>query len=124
AEAELQVALMMAQQGTLEPSGETREAALYALNAAVKSVAITSKQAAATAKESPEELGEALKSVANATANLVQSAKVLVGTVEDPLLQKEILKCIQGLTGAIHGLMQSSQAVACNPEDENLNKLL
>lgn len=124
AEADLEAAMLALSQGLLKPTGATREQALRALNTAVKDVATATKGVATSAKDSPEEVGTHFKKLATGTQDIITAAKTLVGTIEDPALQKAILNCTKALNAEVANLMSSAQAVSQNPADENLNKLL
>lgn len=124
AEAELEAAFLMAQQGIVEPCSATREEALKRLNAAVKGLANSTKSLANSAKDSPEELPDGLKQLSDGATELVQRIKDLCGTVDDPVLQKQLLGGAKELLGQVRVLMAKAQMVASNPQDENLNRLL
>lgn len=134
----MEAALLSLQQGQLEQTEETRENALKALNAAIKGVATGTKGVANTAKDMPEELGGSLRyfsvkflsdsqlhrTLASSTYDVMQAGKTVVGTIEDPVLQRTVLNGVKALHADIVNLAQCAQSVAQNPTDDNLNKLL
>jgi hypothetical protein len=106
----------------------------------VKNLGDKCKELASTAKNVPEEIGTAMKALTGAVANTVENGTALAATLDSKTSQKGLIKALQVIylnnqsssnwyllkaaTGEIRGLMQLSRAVAANPEDANLYKLL
>lgn len=82
------------------------------------------KELAQTSKNSPEDIGTSMKALTGAVANAVETGTALAATLETKTAQKGLIKALQGACGEIRGLMQLSRAVAANPDDANLYKLL
>ena len=62
----------------------------------MKGVATATKTLATAAKETPDDIGVALKSLTGYAVDAVRAGRELIGTIDDPILQKAILNTIKG----------------------------
>jgi hypothetical protein len=120
---ELDAALISADTGLLKAS-KSKDEALKAFAEATNQANAIAERVFTVAKNSPEEIGTVAKEVADVYNRLVIAASSLAASIDDKAVQKTILNQAKATAHHIKQLMQIARAVASNPDDPNLNKLL
>jgi len=123
-QADLESALIACDTGILKKTNKNKDDALVELTTSIGELINETKELASTAKNSPEDLGVAMKKCSATMAKFVANAIAVAAALDDKNLQKAILNALSAVTKEVVGLMQICKAVAASPEDPNLNKLL
>lgn len=122
-QAELDGAMIACDTGVLQPK-RGKDESLTALAKCTQDLGKTTKNLITTTKNSPEDIGPAMKETSKSTGETVKAAIDLAANLEDKNQAKGILNAVKGVTDEIKNLMATSQAVSTNPEDPNLSKML
>lgn len=103
---------------------QTSEGALQLLNLATKEVAAAVKKMVMTAKTNPDEFGPAARNLAEAVSQANVAAMSVARVIPDKRVQQEVLQAAKALTREARSALSAARAVASNPSDPNLNKML
>jgi len=121
--ADLEAAMIAAETGILSPT-KGKDEALAEMAQSIARLGKASKTVVNAAKQSPEELGQALKELSGAAVLTVRATQEVAANLPDKNQQKNLMHTLKGTMQALTPLIQLAKASATNPDDQNLQKLL
>ncbi len=109
--------------------GQTEENSGQMLNLAVKSFSTTAEKLVAVARNAGSQsqvtaLGSAAKSLAQGASQVVNCSSTFAATIPNKEVQQKVLKSTKSLMNGVSALVAASKAVASNPTDDVLGKML
>jgi talin len=122
AQADLEHALLSAQEGSLQPlSAHTRNGAVELLEVSMRTLREASDELVSNAKISPQAMGPSAKATVSATTRVFGAAKAVAAITDSKPLQYKILCAAKELSAAVERLVNAARAASTDQSDAELD---